>query len=182
MKTRTIYKCKKCGYEHECSWFMFFFLVIGVALSFVLVIVGGAGVYNGIVGEFTTEGMVFGVGGFVSLFENSYLTFFSNDEIGQKTEELIKNCDDDLCKVTRIKSFLDYFEYDVGKDVLNLERVYSEMSCDCDECSSLGKLMLRYAGVKSQMVGTNTHAWLIVRIDGDKYKWDVVAHTLKKLH
>jgi len=178
------YKCEKCGFEKHSSKVKVIIFSVFAGIFLALALIGSLGIWNSVIANEFNEDLMFSLGGLGSAYENivsSLISPIQNEDIVDISVKLTKDCETDLCKIIAIKNYLDDFDYEVGTNIFNYEKLIEEQEIDCDEGSSLAKFLLRGVGIKSRIVTNHNHAWLIVYTDEGKYRLDIAGHRFEKV-
>jgi len=185
------YKCKECGYIDikEKNWktrtikiIKTIFLSLFIATS----ILGTLGVANIIiVNVYESPDDVISIGQSMAFIRNIQNKFQSNEKqeiLKNYTDEIVKDCETELCKVEFIFEKLILFEYKY-ENATNLDplKTWDNKEGDCDMMSYLYMSMLKTRNIKSYMDCSITHCWNIVYLNDTKFKVDIVNWQWEKL-
>lgn len=162
------HRCPNCGYnERQERNFMFYTKRIMLHLWLITVTLfamfGGLAVGNFIFHD-APLGSLFDLGGGYALVMTQLVNFMSESDynyVSNFTKSIIKNCDDDLCKIEEIYAYVRYdLDYDEGTD-LNAVNILKDGEGDCDEKAITFLSMLKTEGIKGNLECsvTDEHCW-----------------------
>ncbi len=182
-KTKVQY-CSKCKrtYEKEITWkSRTLFLMTRFLICFVLInaVFGGAGFYNFIVGEvYDNPDLLVSIGGMSSFMINLKDNFQSQaerDSLREIALNLSRGCEEDRCKAVKIFLHLLSFKYENGESH-NPLKIWEEKEGDCDEMSYLYHSLLKSLDIKSRVMCSATHCWVIIKLENQKIMADITKY------
>lgn len=186
MREKIDYNCKVCGHIElkEKNWKT---KIWGVVRPFLVVIfllnftIGSMGIYNFIQGNVLEKpDKILSIGQMYSFIVNirSNFQFAETEEkLNNISNELVKNCNTDLCKATTIFKYLHKFDYNEENTIdLNPIRTWEERSGDCDQMSYLLIVLLQQQGIDAMIDCNNNHCWSLISLEEKEIVADLTMY------
>lgn len=185
MRQKIDYSCDACGHIglKKKNWKTRIFGTIKILfLSFFILtsLIGLSSLANFVnLAVYENSENIVSIGGTYAFVVNVFKDYRYSDEIEKLTifsDEIVRNCEDDVCKARKIYENLLTFDYQYEDATdLNPWNTWNAKKGDCDMMSMLliSMLSTENIDIDSKMECTITHCWVVIFLDDQKIKADI---------